>query len=78
MPRTSILSVFTLLLSAINATPLDTNTRATNDIQAKCSNAKITAYWFKADCLADDGITKISSATYLGNKVGNSDGYLKV
>ena len=75
-------SVLFLVLTALSftviATPLATSQRSTSNIASNCTNPSWDdwALWYSADCLADDGKTLVSSATYLGNKISTSNGKL--
>ncbi|KAH6918060.1 Cyanovirin-N [Coprinopsis sp. MPI-PUGE-AT-0042] len=46
-------------------------------IGSQCTNTRISQGWLIAECLTGSGTTRITSGTYLANKVTNDDGVLK-
>ncbi|CAI6282730.1 unnamed protein product [Periconia digitata] len=76
MVCTSALTAFAALLSGAAAAPSLAARAGT--IASQCTNVRITSQrWLVGDCLTGTGSTRITSGTYLPNKIGNDDGNLK-
>ncbi|KAH6918066.1 hypothetical protein BKA70DRAFT_7629 [Coprinopsis sp. MPI-PUGE-AT-0042] len=50
---------------------------ASSSITDQCTNFRLHQDWLVGDCLTGDGTTRITSGTYLNNKLTNDDGVLK-
>jgi hypothetical protein len=76
MQRTLLLA--SLAYSSISdATPLlASRAAAPGSIGKDCTNVRIDNSWLIGDCLTGTGTTRITSGTYMANKISNEDGIL--
>ncbi|KAF2688862.1 Cyanovirin-N [Lentithecium fluviatile CBS 122367] len=76
MMRTVLLASFAYF-SASNAAPsVAPRATAPGSISEQCTNVQINQGWLVGDCLTGDNDTRISSGTFLNNKISNEDGIL--
>ncbi|KAH6918062.1 Cyanovirin-N [Coprinopsis sp. MPI-PUGE-AT-0042] len=75
MIRTSTLVSAAALLAVASASPSLLPRAGT--IGSQCTNVRIVQGWLTGECLTGSGSTRITSGTYLNNKLTNDDGTIK-
>ncbi|KAH6918061.1 hypothetical protein BKA70DRAFT_1393848 [Coprinopsis sp. MPI-PUGE-AT-0042] len=75
MIRTFTLASAVALLAFASASPSLLPRAGT--IGSQCTNTRLFQGWLIGDCLTGSGTTRITSGTYLQNKLGNDDGAIK-
>jgi hypothetical protein len=75
---TRLASLVTALTFAHAAPTISTRQAGPAPINTQCINFEYRQEWLIADCLTgEDATTRIQSAVYLRNKIGNNDGSLQ-
>ena len=73
LPKPALASL-AAILAATNAAP-SLSPRA-GTIGSDCNNLKLVEGWLVGDCLTGNGAARITSGTYLNNKIENDQGSL--